>query len=42
MVRLRDPATGQDLLTYEELDARLRDLEDGMSPEAARVRKSAR
>ena len=39
MVRLRDPATGQDLLTYEEserareeLEARLRDLEGGMSP----------
>ena len=42
MVRLRDPATGQDLLTYEELEARLRDLEDGMSPEAARIRKPAR
>ena len=53
MVRLRDPATGQDLLTYEEsehareeeaaarwaaetrvaeLEARMRDLDDGMSP----------
>ena len=42
MVRLRDPASGHDLLTYEELEARVRDLEDGMSPEAARIRKPAR
>ena len=64
MVRLRDPATGQDLLTYEEsehareeeaaarraaeacvaeLEARLRDLENDMSPpEAARIGKPAR
>ena len=42
MVRLRDPATRHDLLTYEELEARVRDLEDGMSPEAARIRKPAR
>ena len=64
MVRLRDPATGQDLLTYEEserareeeaiarraaeacvaeLETRLRNLENGMSPpEAARIGKPAR
>ena len=64
MVRLRDPATGQDLLTYEEsehareeetaalraaesrveeLEARLRNLENGMSPpEAARIGIPAR
>ena len=53
MVRLRDPATGQNLLTYEEseaarqaaearaveLEARLRDLENALSPpDTARTR----